>query len=175
MKWVKKKVQDLSRMKLNMEEQRCQSSNQNIHKIHRSIIPSKNLFIDIPVRKPMHYNGGSPILNNLRETQIITNFIIQRLRLKDHQRWRSIHKLFTWIKCLSQPKGRTLLKDAYPKSNSKYNLKCDTSIHWGGSLRGLIHPRPLYNFKSYDITIQYIISQVEGAPLGGISSLDEPK
>ena len=44
-----------------------------------------------------------------------------------------------------------------------------------GVTRGLVHPRPLYNFKSYDITIQYIISQVEGAPLGGLSSLAEPR
>ena len=63
--------------------------------------------------------------------------------------------------------GHTLLKDAYPKSNSQYNIKYDIVIHERGSLRGLIHPRPLYNFKSYDITIQYIISQVEGRPLGG--------
>ena len=69
-----------------------------------------------------------------------------------------------------------MLKDAYPKSNSQYNIKYDTVIHERGSLRGLLHSRPLYNFKSYDIIMKYIISHERGAPLRvrGISSLAEP-
>ena len=47
-------------------------------------------------------------------------------------------------------------------------------IHRRGVTRGLIHPRPLYNFIIHDITMKYINDQVEGAPLGGLSSLAEP-
>ena len=39
---------------------------------------------------------------------------------------------------------------------------------------GLIHPSTIYNFIIHDITTKYIKGQVEGASLGGLSSLAEP-
>ena len=53
---------------INLVQKNSNTNQQILNTIEESVISYKNLFIQIPVPKLMNYNGGSPLLNSLRET-----------------------------------------------------------------------------------------------------------